>query len=242
MLAGKQLVKTSNDGQASTKKSKPYDIEIGGKTFRIHDTAGFDDGEDSQVPSITAVVQLFKLLKELDGVSLLVYCMRGRRVKDSAKINWKLFHHIICQEKVPIVAVITNLEEEKKRSDWWHRNKHIFHRHELHPDDVACITAIQGKGGAYKQEFLDSKSEVERLIKKHHLETPWHIEKLKWYKEVFDATVSGWFCLPWLAVKEEKQAMDVDEAIGDLVDGCGMTDAEAKIVAAAFEEVEAKNR
>jgi hypothetical protein len=236
MLAKKQLAKTSNDGKATTKSSKPYDIEIGGQLLRIYDTAGFDD-EVSQVPSITAVVQLYKLLKELDGVSLLVYCMRAPRAKASAKPNWKLFHEVICRGKVPIVAVITGLEVEKKMKDWWTRNEKVFSRYGLFPQDVACITAIEGKGGVYRQEFRDSRSETERVIKENHLITPWHMEKLEWFKEVFDPTSQSGFCWSVRSVNEKRLVHGI-EPITTLIGACGMSRTDAEDVVDAFSEVE----
>lgn len=236
MLAEKQLVKTSNDGSGTTKESKPYIINIGGKDFRIYDTAGFDDGEGCQVPAITAVVQLYKLLKELDGVSLLVYCMRGPRVKESAKANWMLFYQIICSKQVPIVAVITGLEEEEKMREWWPRNRHVFEKCGLCPVDVACITAIEGKNRVYQQEFRESKLETQRIIKTYYRKPPWRIEKLEWFKEVFNADANG-FCLPWFSGKE---LVHNDEAIRDLVAASGMSSEAAEEVVAAFSEVDKK--
>jgi len=185
MLAGSPLAKTSNDLRGGTANSKPYEISIENKNFRIYDTAGFDEGDGARVPSITAIVQIYKLLKRLNGVSLLVYCMRGLRAKDSAKPNWMLFHRVICQEEVPIVAVITGLEAEERRKEWWSRNQGVFNKYDLFPIDVACITAIEGKNRVYRKEFKESKLDTEWVIHQNHLETPWRVEKLKWFKAVF---------------------------------------------------------
>jgi hypothetical protein len=44
--------------------------------------------------------ELYTLIRQLSGVSLLIYCMRGR-VRENATFNWILFNRVICGEKVP---------------------------------------------------------------------------------------------------------------------------------------------
>ncbi|KAF8970952.1 P-loop containing nucleoside triphosphate hydrolase protein [Flammula alnicola] len=104
MLVGSDVAKISSLATGCTFESNPYDFNIEDVLFKIHDTAGLDEGEAGRVPKIEAIVQLWKLLRDLkDGVSLLIFCMRAPRMKDSPKNNWSLFHDILCQKKVPIV-------------------------------------------------------------------------------------------------------------------------------------------
>lgn len=91
-----------------------------GTPFNIFDTAGLDEGDAGTVPKQDAIIQLYKLIDSLDaGVSLLIFCMRGPRIKDAAYKNWRFFHEIVCRRQVPIVVAITGLEQEPDPMDNW---------------------------------------------------------------------------------------------------------------------------
>ena len=232
MLIGRDKAKTFSGGGKGTKTTESYDFEIEGRRFKIFDTAGFDEGEQDRVPSDNAIHQLYNLLRELDGVSLLVYCMRAPRMKESSTANWKLFHHVICKEQVPIIAVVTGLEElGAKMDEWWPTNKGVFKDYGLDPLDVACITAIRGKREVYDREYNWSRVKLQYTISKHRMETPWHAEKNSWWSELWKGYL-GAFSRTWLNHGLEGGLEEV--TLDDLVNGCGMELAEAQKILQAL--------
>jgi hypothetical protein len=147
---------------------------VAGSTFHIYDTAGLNEGEKGRVPSTEAIVQLYSLLQSLDtGVNLLVFCMRGPRLKSVAHHNWRFFHDIVCQHKVPIVLAITGLEHEVVMDDWWQDNKSAFQEQGLLPNGVACITAIKGKNNAFEAEYEESRVKMHRVLTECAFRRPW---------------------------------------------------------------------
>ncbi|KAJ3566734.1 hypothetical protein NP233_g6813 [Leucocoprinus birnbaumii] len=91
----------SNDANAAstlggargfTSESRGYDADILGEPVTLWDTAGLDGGDAGRLPRADAICQLYRLLQSLsDGVNLLVFVMRGPRIKGSVSVNWKVF-------------------------------------------------------------------------------------------------------------------------------------------------------
>ncbi|KAF9003089.1 hypothetical protein BDQ17DRAFT_1356631 [Cyathus striatus] len=197
MLAGTPcLADISSSADSCTLKSKPYDIAHCGISYRIHDTAGLDEGEAGRVPTSEAIIQLYQLLENLsDGVSLLIFCMRAPRIKDSAHKNWRLFHEVMCKKRVPICITITGLEQEENMDSWWMTNKGAFQKYDMIPCGVACITAIQGRlnrdGRTHKfdDEFKESKDKMWNMIQTHSLASPWKSdEPVEWFADFVSIT------------------------------------------------------
>ena len=185
---------TSSGAKGCTFESRNFDIDVGGHPMTIWDTAGLDEGDAGRIPKSEAAVQLYKLLRKLsDGVSLLMFVMRAPRIKSSVPQNWKLFHEIICQKKVPIIIVITGLENEDNMDEWWWENKGAFQNYEIHPTGFACITAFRGKknrdgGHKFDDEYEDSRERVQRLILSTCLTSPWCVPAAEWFKDIVNTT------------------------------------------------------
>ncbi|KAJ3575499.1 hypothetical protein NP233_g1055 [Leucocoprinus birnbaumii] len=181
--------------ERGTLHSQYYDFDIRGIPVTLWDTRGLDEGEESQVPDVEAIVELYKLLLELGrrgGVSLLVFVVRVHRIKTAARANWELFRDIIYQGKLPTAMIITGLEEEENREMWWFDNKGSFEKHGIKLVNVAgaaCITACRGKkranGYVYEKEYDESREAVERLIQSTILPEPIPIEPVEWFTNVF---------------------------------------------------------
>ena len=80
-----------------------------------------------------------------DGVNLLVYVMRAPRIVATAKANYELFFETFCYGQVPIVIVVTGLEDKDDMDKWWEENKSVFDDYKMPFSGSACITATQGK-------------------------------------------------------------------------------------------------
>jgi hypothetical protein len=127
-----------------TFESEKYD-EV--NLVRLRDTVGLNEGEDGHgAVKEDAVNKPRTLIKGLakDGISLLVFVMRGR-LGDTAVKNYRLFYKGICKEKVPIVLVATALEGEEKMGAWWRENKGEFQKQNIRFNGQACVTTTKGK-------------------------------------------------------------------------------------------------
>ncbi|KAF8336741.1 P-loop containing nucleoside triphosphate hydrolase protein [Amanita rubescens] len=197
LIAGSSVAQISSRSAGCTFQSTCFPVNIGNKQFNLYDTAGLDEGQGGTIAKQDAIhdaiVQLYTLLRRLNtGVSLLVFCMRGPRIKESCVKNWRLFHEIICQRKVPIVLAVTGLENEEDGMDyWWTQNKEYFMRYEMYPNGVACITATRGRkmsGGGYRfdEEYAESRIKMREAIRTVYLRTPWQVPTAEWFKEIIE--------------------------------------------------------
>jgi hypothetical protein len=99
--------------------------------------------------------------------------VRGPRIEGLTQKNYEIFYEILCEKKVPIVLVITGLENEDNIDDWWTENEGEFRTEGMSFADVACITAIKGKRDMFAMVFEQSREKVERLVLDHCSRTPW---------------------------------------------------------------------
>lgn len=187
MIAGSDVAETTSHATGCTFQSTSYIVDIGGSSVRLWDTAGLNEGDEGTVAAKNAITNLYSLLRGLEeGVSLLVYCVRGPRLKDSTVKNYQMFHKAFCQEKVPIILVVTGLEEEAEEcmDDWWPRNKAAFQKQQMHFRGQACITSTKGKmrrgGHVYQEEYEESRKKVKKLIRDTYLAKPWKMEVTSW--------------------------------------------------------------
>lgn len=238
MLADKEIAPTSNAAAGCTFQSEPYSINVEGTVFRIHDTAGLNEGDQGRVPHVKAVRALYKLIRDLEGVSLLIYCLRGRVVAN-AKANWMLFHKVICRESVPIVAVVTGLEEEDQLDDWWKRkeNQKSFDQNQMKPKAVGCTVAIRGKGDRYLADYVESRAKVRNLIKQYHAKDPWSTDKSSWYLGIYQRSFDVGLC--GLAQRVEL-AEEVQNAFNDYIKECNVEVKEAEKIKKAILKIEKK--
>ncbi|KAF9444545.1 hypothetical protein P691DRAFT_677374 [Macrolepiota fuliginosa MF-IS2] len=226
----------SSGAKGCTFKSRDFEVDVLGQPMTLWDTAGLDEGDAGRVPKSEAIVQLYKLVRNLsDGVSLLIFVMRAPRIKSSVPQNWKLFHKIICQKKVPIVIAITGLEQEENMDQWWWDNKGTFQDYGVIPVGFACITASRGKalkrGDAhvFDEEYEDSQKKMRELIRSTALVTPWRVPAAEWFKNIVYTTVEqesdGWCGSK--EVRREHTEEVAGGALKKLVSVCGMSDSDA---------------
>ena len=186
MVLGKDVAQTSSSAQGCTFGSAPYKATFSEYTFTLYDTAGLN--EITTVQPKEAVVNLYELMTRLhEGISLLVYVVRGPRIKETTLRNYQLFHNILCDRKVPIVLVVTGLEFEEPMSEWWGRNSKAFSQHKMSFAGQACITATRGKMGeryVLEEKYNASCDLVRELIRKGALPKPWRMDTQSWFMSV----------------------------------------------------------
>jgi len=190
MIAGADVAVTSNSALGCTFDSVGYTVNINGSPYKLWDTAGLNEGEQGSVPAEQAIKNLQDLVQNMkDGVSLLVYCVSGGRFKTILKINYDLFYAIICQAKVPIVVVVTGLENEDPMESWWVENGTEFKRRGMEFTGHACVTITRGRamrdgGYMFDKEFEESKIAMRELIQRSCSRTAWTVDGRLWLGEI----------------------------------------------------------
>ncbi|KAF7969665.1 hypothetical protein HWV62_26715 [Athelia sp. TMB] len=184
MIAGEDFAETSSDTTRCTFDSKCYEVQLDGGPVILWDTAGLDEG--IQGSSSDAIARVYELIRRLEknGVSLLIYCVRGR-IQDTTVKNYEMFK-AFCKGKVPIAVVVTALELVEDRKAWWSKNERSFRKTGMCFDDHACIVGIKGpKLGnrfVYQDAYNSSSAEVKEMIKRTALSnsTAWNAERKVW--------------------------------------------------------------
>ena len=231
LISGHSIAQVSSRSVGCTFQSTCYTTSIGGgMQINLYDTAGLEEGQGGTVSNHDAIVKLYTLLRRLEnGVSLLIFCMRGPRIKESCVKNWRLFREIICQGRVPIVLAVTGLENEANGMDnWWTRNEGHFMTYEMCPNGVACITATKGKmkpngRHIFDEEYAESQTKIRNAIHNVHLRNPWRVPAAEWFKEIIEVS--------YTSGKNPQEIRKSREALGsatkELMRRCEMTAEEA---------------
>ncbi|KAE9393155.1 hypothetical protein BT96DRAFT_999694 [Gymnopus androsaceus JB14] len=191
MLRGEDIAPVSSGARGCTFESKAYRVTIDGEEYQVHDTTGLDEGDAGRVSSKDAILKLYQLLRNLqDGVALLVYCMRGPRLTGAIQRNYSTFYDGFFRKEVPIVVVVTGLEDvEPMMESWWtdgdEPGRIAFAKYNMHFDGHACITASRGKRNRNQEEYEESKEVLRQLIAdKHQKGQPWKMETMPWFISV----------------------------------------------------------
>ncbi|KAI6030463.1 P-loop containing nucleoside triphosphate hydrolase protein [Pisolithus orientalis] len=145
LIAGRPVAEVSPDAEGCTMSSTEYRFVVGAHDFRIWDTVGLEEpavGMNTYFGAILKALQLIRGVAAAGGINLLLFCMPGRRVTKTVQSNYRLFYEMLCESKVPIGLVITNLEREKDMEDWWMRNKRALHDHGIKSVGHACVTGL----------------------------------------------------------------------------------------------------
>ena len=184
MIAGHDIASTSGEASACTFESKSFLVNLDDRPVTLWDTVGLHEG-GVNTEAKDAIVNLYKLLKSLEnGISLLVYCVRGPKPNISRTArNYKIFYDGLCQRRVPIVLVVTGLEGEEPMGEWWTRNKDSFGMQKMSFSGQACVTATKGKlkkgTHMFQQEYEESVGEVRKLVYGYCHHRPWQLKASK---------------------------------------------------------------
>ncbi|KAG1758002.1 P-loop containing nucleoside triphosphate hydrolase protein [Suillus lakei] len=171
VIAQKRLAKTSNDAPGCTSEPQSYSVEISGQKFALIDTAGLNEGTEGTVPPKQAIKQLKSLLRKhmksrspSDGVDLLVYCVRSATPRSALVYAHDTFYSRICQMKVPMVVVVTGLEEETPMEGWWNTDTTRQKFEGMQIAGHACVTTIQEYPGI-PNELISRVAESSEILR-----------------------------------------------------------------------------
>ncbi|KAG1860014.1 P-loop containing nucleoside triphosphate hydrolase protein [Suillus tomentosus] len=166
LIAGKRVAETSIDLNRCTLKWEEYPVKFDGGSYNIFDTVGLEEPQLGIPQYLDAVENAYSLIQNLErqgGIDLLMFCMRAGRLTATLQNNYRLFNEFLCEKKIPIVLVVTYLENEVgEMDDWWKRNKDTFRHQEFDVDGHACITAIRGN---CPERYEQSRITIHNLVK-----------------------------------------------------------------------------
>ncbi|KAG1848069.1 hypothetical protein DFJ58DRAFT_915080 [Suillus subalutaceus] len=138
LVAGKTLAKSSAGLKSCTLESTEYTIALSEPQLNVK---LFDTNQG--------------------GVHGLLFCIKGgNRILESTQQNYRLFHEFLCQEKVPLALVITNLENVENMDDWWMENQDVIKEYGIAPVTQVCITTIKGLKNVYEEKYSESRKKV----------------------------------------------------------------------------------
>ncbi|EGN91609.1 hypothetical protein SERLA73DRAFT_192212 [Serpula lacrymans var. lacrymans S7.3] len=245
LIAGDSIAMISGGASGCTFQYTAFKANIHGRDFMLYDTAGLDEGEEGKVAKQAAIVQLYQLVQALStqgGVSLLIFCMRGR-LKEASQKNWRLFHEVFCRGQVPIVVAITALENEitanemsdgqisNKLEEWWRNNESAFRGYGMHPQAHACIVSTTGRRNGYADVYNVSQQKMRDVIRDYYRRPSWNVERLEWFTYVVH-TIDG-----QCGKKTRQVTKENGPIIQELREKCGMGDQEALKLAELLNEV-----
>ncbi|KAF5371090.1 hypothetical protein D9757_010798 [Collybiopsis confluens] len=140
--------KVTSEARGCTFESQAYNIEIKNSKYKVWDTAGLDEGSHGAVCSLAASQNICRLIREVSrdssGISLLVFVVRAPRITENLQKNYEIFYQGFCEEEVPIVIVVTGLENEENMDEWWESNEKHFTERNMVFDGAGCITTTVG--------------------------------------------------------------------------------------------------
>ena len=183
---GQDIAAVSSGPVGCTFKNECYETRIADKAYRIYDTVGLNEGDQGRVPHWKAIQGLYTLIRKLDGVSLLVFCMRGR-LRENSRTNWCFFLDVICGKNVPIIAAVTGLENEdfEYGLSWRHETVKAFNQYHMFPRDIVHVVSIFGKNNEHRTKYERSQEALRMLIEKHRRPEPWSKEKDQWFSQIY---------------------------------------------------------
>ncbi|KIJ67584.1 hypothetical protein HYDPIDRAFT_108441 [Hydnomerulius pinastri MD-312] len=177
MIVGRIVTKTSNDAVGCTFRHQCHEVVINGVKVNLWDTAGLDEGTEGTVPAAQAEEGLKAFLRQVtrsDGIDLLVYCVRGSRVRKALLRNYNIFYAAICRKKVPVALVVTGLENYEGEMDlWWAEHEKDLRKHGMQFDAHACVTTIPSDHPAIQNRRGYSQSILRELILKRFEIASW---------------------------------------------------------------------
>ncbi|OAX32127.1 hypothetical protein K503DRAFT_776961 [Rhizopogon vinicolor AM-OR11-026] len=170
LMAGKEIAKTSSGANRCTMHWEEHFISFDGHDYKMFDTIGLEQPQFNIEGYIDAIVNARNLIMKLDregGIDLLLFCVQAGRITATVQYNYRLFCEWLCEEKVPIVLVLTGLEREKSMESWWGNNQGAFHKYKISVVGHACITSAKNLDGRSQQLYEESRPLVRALVREH---------------------------------------------------------------------------
>jgi hypothetical protein len=181
MIAGKHITQTSSDAVGCTFRYQCYQVLLDGLNVNLWDTVGLDEGTEGTVPARQAENSLKAVLCQItrwNGIDLLLYCVRGTRVRQALLRNYNIFYAAVCRKKVPVALVVTGLENyEGDMEAWWTEHEKDLTKHGLRFDAHACVTTIQSDHPTIQNRLKQSRDVLRNLVQAKFGATAWRVDE-----------------------------------------------------------------
>ena len=180
-IAGKHITQTSNDAVGCTFRYQCYQVLLDGLTVNLWDTVGLDEGSEGTVPARQAESSLKTFLRQItrwNGIDLLLYCVRGTRVRQALLRNYNIFYAAICRKKVPVALVVTGLENyEGNMEAWWTKHEKDLIKHGMRFDAHACVTTMRSDHSAIQNRLKQSRDALRNLVQANFETATWRADE-----------------------------------------------------------------
>ena len=203
LMAGDEVVPTSSNLEACTLEARKYFFTIPGEmSFSVFDTVGLNEphmGINTYFGAIEKAHQLITSLHDAGGIDLLLFCIRGGRITTTLQPNYRLFFEFLCEKKVPLAFVVTNLEQEDVMENWWETNKKTFEKYGIRSVAHACVTATPARVTAHRGKRAESQSALQMMLHDSLSgpNSPYVRDVRSWFKNMVDMLRSFVMkCLP----------------------------------------------
>ncbi|KAF8137280.1 hypothetical protein EV363DRAFT_1446163 [Boletus edulis] len=116
LMADAEIATTSSKLEGCTLEATEYSFTLSGETqtpLCIFDTVGLNEpkmGVNTFFGAIEEAHRLITSLHHSGGIDLLLFCIRGGRINATMQPNYRLFFEFLCEKKVPLAFIVTNLE------------------------------------------------------------------------------------------------------------------------------------
>ncbi|KAG1742211.1 P-loop containing nucleoside triphosphate hydrolase protein [Suillus lakei] len=171
LMAGQPIAHISPDSHRCTLHWTEYPITFkNGTRYQVFDTVGLEEPRLQTGEYLSAISNahgLINTLKERGGVNLLLFCVRGGRVTATMQSNYRLFFEFLCEERVPLALVVTNLEREARMEDWYTRNRGHLEKYNIRSAGHACITAANLLDGRHRDKYEESRGILCSVVGAH---------------------------------------------------------------------------
>lgn len=180
-IAGAHITQTSNDAVGCTFQYQCYQVLLDGLSLNLWDTVGLDEGTEGTAPARQAESSLKAFLHQIsrwDGIDLLLYCVRGTRIRQALLRNYNIFYAAICRKKVPVALVVTGLENyEGDMEAWWTEHEKDLTKHGMRFDAHACVTTIHSDHPAIQDRLKQSRDVLRNLMQTRFDATTWRVDE-----------------------------------------------------------------
>ena len=160
--------------------------------------------------------------------------MRGKITK-SVQQNYRLFANVLCEKKVPLCVVVTNLENEQCMEGWWSANAETFGKYGISADGHACITATPGIEDVFRDRYEESKETMRKLLLDSELELSsdgWKKDMRTWLSDLLGRMAK------MLPLRQRRSGYpNIQELQEKLVNECGFSRREATAIATSIDAI-----
>jgi predicted GTPase len=167
---------TNCDAKGCTFESKTVSTEHKGIQYEFTDTAGLNEASGGTVTAADSLKALVSLLKgSKDGYNLLIFVIKAGTILAHHERNYQLFVDIITDRKVPVLLVVTHLENHDS-TKWIKDNKETFENNGMHFDNMVGGTFVKSENekleAVYQELRENSRMAVWRKIELCSEENP----------------------------------------------------------------------